>query len=146
LVDPYRAKVIECDRLEELAARAEEARIRRDHKDGLGTLPFDDIQSNIAVAVDCMNRAGDRRNRIRVVLVRYPELPAKGPEAARHDNWVLKVGRLPVRCDEADILDRPVPMNFPDAAAAFTCHEQVKIKCAFMIERNASMIARGRAA
>ena len=43
LIDPYRPKVIECDRLEKFAARAEEARILRDHKHRFGTVPLDDV-------------------------------------------------------------------------------------------------------
>src|SRR5205823_11423584 len=43
LVEPYRSKVIECYRLEKLAARAEGARSLRDDKDGFPTVPLDDI-------------------------------------------------------------------------------------------------------
>ena len=43
MVDPVGPLLIECDRLEELAARAEGARSLWDHKDGFGTVPLNDI-------------------------------------------------------------------------------------------------------
>ena|ERR1051326_3010783 len=93
-----------------------------------------------------MNSTGDGRNRIGVVLVAHPELAAKGTEAARHHSWIFNVARPPVRRDEADITDASVPVDLPHAAAAFARHEQVEVKCAFMIEGNASMITRRGAA
>jgi len=43
LVDPVGPLLIECDRLEELAARAEGARSLRDNKNFFDTVPLDDI-------------------------------------------------------------------------------------------------------
>jgi hypothetical protein len=84
LVDPHRPKVIERYRLEQGAVLAESARRLRDDHDVFRTVPLDDIQSNIAAAVDCVEGAGDGRNSIREVLVGHPDLAAKGAEAARH--------------------------------------------------------------
>ena len=43
MVDPIGPLLIECDRLEEFAARTEGARIGGDNMYAFGTVPFDDI-------------------------------------------------------------------------------------------------------
>jgi hypothetical protein len=149
LVDAYRPKIIECYRLEEFAARAEGAWIVRDDLDAFRTVPVNDFQGNGAAGVDCVDRTGGAT--IGEVLVGHPELAAKGPEGTRHYGWIFNVMGLPVRCDEPDIRDScqsvavvqaPVPLNFPDAAAIFTRHEQVEVKSwdTLMVEGNPGMI------
>jgi hypothetical protein len=60
-------------RLEEGAARAEGAQSRRNDHDGFRTGPIEDIISNVALVVDCVDST--------VVLVGRQELAAQGPEA-----------------------------------------------------------------
>jgi hypothetical protein len=140
LVDPYRPKVIECYRLEQGAVLAESAQRLRDDHDFFGTVPLDNIQSNVAAAVDCVESTGDGRNSIGEVLVGHPDLAAKGAEAARHYSWIFNcAGQVVMIEDEPDICDSSGPVHLPDAAAALTRHDHVKVKCALMIEGNSGM-------
>ena len=138
--DPYRPQLIECDGLEELATRAEGALILRDDKNGFGTVPLDDIQSNVAAAVDSMDSAGDGGRSIGVIFVAHPDLAAKGTKATRYHSWTFKVAGPPVMCDEPDIGDVSHSIHLPHAAAPFTGHEHVKVKRALMIEGNPGMV------
>jgi hypothetical protein len=71
-------------RLEEAAARAVGAQNRRDDHDGFRTGPIEDIISNVAKAVDCVDST--------VVLVGRQDLAAQGPEAHWHYSWSFKFG------------------------------------------------------
>jgi hypothetical protein len=89
-----------------------------------------------------MESTGDGRNSIGVVLIGHPQLAAKGPEGARHYRWIFNgAGLIVMIMDEPDIGDSSVPVNLPDAAATFTRHEHVVVKCALMIERNPGMVS-----
>jgi hypothetical protein len=87
-----------------------------------------------------MERTGDGRNSIGVVLVGHPELAAKGAEAARHYSCAFNAAGLPVMGDEPDIGDSSGPVNLPHAAAISTRHDHVEVKCAHVIERNPGMV------
>src|SRR5262249_20925212 len=86
------------------------------------------------------------RNSVRVVLIGYPDLAAKGPEGTRHHVWIFNCAGLVVLiADEPDIGDSSGPVHRPHAAAAFTCHDHVEGKlaqCALMIKGNPGMVRR----
>jgi hypothetical protein len=104
-------------------------------------VPVDDIISNVAVAVDRVDRTGGAT--VGEVFVNHPELTAMGPEVTRHYSWIFNVATYPVYYDvrESRCLDTSVPVNLPDAAATiFARHEHVEVKCALMVERNPGMV------
>jgi len=113
-------------RLEEGAARAEGAQSRRDDHDAFRAGPIEDIISNVAAAVDCVDST--------VVLVGRQELAAIGPELSRHYSWSFKFGAR-VR----DKRDSSSPVNRKDEAV-LRRHDHVEAKCALMVERNPGVI------
>ena len=141
MVDPVGPLLIKCYRLEERATRAESAGIVGDDKDLFRTVPLDNIQSDVAAAVDCMESTGDGRNSVGIVLVAHPELAAKGPEGAWHYSRIFNgAGQIVMIVDEPDIGDSSGPVDLPDAAAPFTGHEHVVTERALMIEGNPGMV------
>jgi hypothetical protein len=122
-------------RLEVGAARAVHAQRRRNNNDGFRAGPIEDIISNVAVAVDCVDHT--------VVLVSRHELAAKGPELSRHYSWSFKLGarardyagmwRCRVRRRGREVV------NLPDDAV-LSRHDHVVSKCAHMVERNPGVI------
>ena len=127
-------------RLEEGAARAVGARScgrgrGRDDHDAFRAGQIEDIISNVAVAVDCVDSTE--------VLVGRQELAAIGPELSRHYSWSFKVGarardlRDVWRC-RARRRGREV-VNLPDDAI-LSRHDHVVAKCAHMVERNRGVI------
>jgi hypothetical protein len=122
-------------RLEEAAARAVGAQSRRDDHDGFRTGPIEDIISNGAMVVDCVDST--------VVLVGRQELAAQGPEAHWHYSWSFKFGarardnRDMWRCRRRR-RGREV-VNLHDDAG-LRRHDHVEAKCAHMVERNPGVI------
>ena len=141
MVDAVGTLLVESDRLEESAARAEGARSLRDDKHVFGTVPLDDIQSNIAPAINCMDSTGQGGRSIGVVLIAHPDLAAKGPEGTRHHSWIFNcAGLIVLIVDETEIGGISVSVHQPHAAAGFTGHDHIKVKRAFMIEGNPGMV------
>ncbi len=138
--------------MEEFAARTEGARSVGDDKHGFRTGPLDDIQSNVAIGVHCMDSTGDGRNSIEVVLVAHPELATVVTEVARHYSWIFNVAGLIVMikeepdigdsCQSVAVVQAAVPLNLPDATATFTRHEHVEVKSlnARLVERSPGMV------
>jgi len=107
----------------------EGAQSRRDDRDPFRAGPIEDIISNVAAAVDCVDST--------VVLVGRQELAAIGPELSRHHSWSFKFG---ARAHEGRRLDKTsVSVNLEDEAV-LRRHDQVEAKCALMVERNPGVI------
>ena len=88
-----------------------------------------------------MDSTGDGGRSIGVILIAHPDLAAKGPENTRHHSWIFNCAGLPVIIqDKPDIGGIACPVHLPHAAAAFTGHDHVKVKCALMIEGNPGMV------
>ena len=94
-----------------------------------------------------MDSTGDGDGSIGVILIAHPKLAAKGPEGTRHHSWIFNCAGLHVMIqDKPNIRRVACAIHLPHPAAAFTGHDHVKVKCALMIEGNAGMVARERAA
>ena len=113
-------------RLEEGAARAEGAQSRRDDHDPFRAGPIEDIVSNVAVAVDCVDST--------VVLVGRQDLAAIGPELSRNYSWSFKFG---ARARNRGGMSGRV--NLPDGTV-LSRDDQVVAKRALMVERNPGVI------
>src|SRR5437763_17097702 len=98
-----------------------------------------------------MDRTGDSRNSIGVVLVGHPELSAVGPEAARHYSCTFNAAGLPVMrvepdigdsCQSVAVVQAAVAVHLPDAAAISTRHDHVEVKSAprDLVERDPGMV------
>ena len=115
--------------------RLEGAQSRRDDHDAFRAGPIEDIISNVAAAVDCVDSA--------VVLVGRQDLAAIGPELSRHYSWSFKFGarardnRDMWRCRRRR-RGREV-VNLQDDAV-LRRHDHVEAKCALMVERNPGVI------
>src|SRR4029077_8024400 len=119
--------LLDVNALEKCPARAEGAHILRDDKNVFGTVPLDDIQSNVAAAIDSMDSTRDGGNSIGVVLVSHPDLAAKRPEGARHHSWVFNgAGLVVLIVDKPEIGGISVSVHQPHAAAPFTGHDHVE--------------------
>jgi hypothetical protein len=119
--------------LEEGAARAEDARNRRDDHDAFRAGPIEHIISNVAIAVDCVDST--------VVLVARHELAAIGPELSRYYSWSFKFGaRAPdQRGNSGRARVLRITLDLPDDAV-LSSHDHVEAKCAHMVERNPGVI------
>ena len=88
-----------------------------------------------------MDGTGEGGNSTWVVLVSHPDLAAKGPEGSRHHSWIFNCAGLVVLIvDEPKIGNGSGPVHLPHAAAGFTGHDHVEVKCALMIEGNPGMV------
>jgi hypothetical protein len=112
-----------------VAVSAKGAQRRRDDHDAFGAGPIEDIISDVAILIDCVNST--------IVLIGRQKLAAIGPKLSRNYSWSLEF-RARAR-ERTAINGISIPVDLPDDAV-LSRNDQVVPKCAHVVERKRGVI------